>query len=104
MKNYRAEQHFETPTALRHDARTLVEDAESLLEVTREIMDDKVKAARNQLTKTIERSRELYSGLQEKALRSARRADKTIHEHPYQTAFFALGVGALLGLLFSRRH
>ena len=103
MKSYSAEQHFETPSALRHDAHTLVEDAEALLEVTREIVDDKVKAARSQLTETIERSREFYSGLQDKALRGARMTDKTIHDHPYQTAFVALGVGALLGLLCGRR-
>lgn len=104
MKNQRTKQHFETPNALRHDAHTLAEDAEALLEATREIVDDRVKAAREQLAETIENSRELYFSLQEKALQSARVADKTIHEHPYQTAFVALGVGALLGFLFSRRQ
>lgn len=104
MKNQRLKQHFETPGALRHDASTLADDASALLEATKEIVDDKVKAAREQLADTIERSRELYSGLQEKALQGARMADKTIHEHPYQTAFIALRVGTLLGFLCSRRH
>ena len=103
MKNQRLKQHFETPRALRHDAHTLAEDAEVLLEATNEIVDDKVKAAREQRTATIERSRELYSSLQEKALQSARMADKTIQEHPYQTAFVALGIGALVGYLCRRR-
>lgn len=104
MKNHRAKQHFETPDALRQDAHTLAEDAEMLIEATKEVMDDKVKAAREQLAETIELSRELYSGLKDKALQSARQADKRIHEHPYQTAFIALGVGALLGMLCRRRH
>jgi ElaB/YqjD/DUF883 family membrane-anchored ribosome-binding protein len=103
MKNHR-EQHFETPDALRHDAHTLVEDAEALLEATKEIVDQNVKVAREQLYEAIERSREAYGSLQKKALQGARMADNTIHEHPYQTAFVALGVGAMLGILFSRRH
>ena len=49
MKNQRTK-HFDTPDALRHDAHTLAEDAECLLEVTREIVDDKVKAAHSTLT------------------------------------------------------
>lgn len=102
MKNQRTK-HFDTPDALRHDAHTLAEDAECLLEVTREIVDDKVKAARVQLAETIEKSRALYFNLQERAVKSARAADKTIHEHPYQTALAAFGIGAFIGLLFGRR-
>jgi ElaB/YqjD/DUF883 family membrane-anchored ribosome-binding protein len=103
MKNQRLKQHFETPGALRHDANTLADDASALLEATKEIVDDKVKAAREQLAETLERSRELYTSLQEKALQSARMADKTIQEHPYQTAFVALGIGTLIGFLCRRR-
>ena len=102
MKNQSAK-YFETPDAVRHDAHMLAEDAEALLEATKETVDEKVKAAREQLHGAIERSREAYGSLQKKALQGARMADNTIHEHPYQTAFVALGVGALLGLLFSRR-
>ena len=104
MKNHRSKEHFETPGALRHDAHTLALDAEALLDATKETVDEKVKAAREQLTETIERSRELYSSLQEKALQGARMADKTIHEHPYQTAFVALGIGTLIGFLCSGRR
>jgi len=103
MKNQRTK-HFELPDAIRHDIHTLADDAEALLEATKETVDDKVKAAREQLCDTLERSREAYTSLQRRALRSARMADHTIHEHPYQTAFVALGVGAVLGMVFSRRH
>jgi ElaB/YqjD/DUF883 family membrane-anchored ribosome-binding protein len=101
MKN---KQHFETPGALRHDAQTLAEDAEALLEATKETVDEKVKAARQRLRGTIERSRELCTDLQEKALQRVRMADRAVHEHPYRTAGFALGIGALIGILCSRRH
>lgn len=103
MKSHR-EQHFETPDALRHDAHTLVEDAETLLEATKEIVEENVKVAREQLYEAIGRSREAYGGLQKKVLQGARMANHTIHERPYQTACIALGVGAMLGILFSRRR
>lgn len=102
MKNQRAK-HFETPDALRHDLSTLSEDAEALLEATKEIVDDKVKAARERLTASIERSHEIYNGLQEKAIKGAKYADEAVHEHPYQTAIVALGVGVILGLVCCRR-
>lgn len=102
MKNQRIK-HFETPDALRHDFTTLSEDAEALLDATKEILDDKVKAAREQLAASIERSQEIYQDLQKKALKGARYADEAVHEHPYQTAFIALGVGVILGLVIGRR-
>lgn len=102
MKNHRAK-HFETPDALRHDVHTLSDDAEALLEATKEIVDDKVKAAREQLAATIERSQEIYDGLQKRALQGAKYADEAVREHPYHTAAIALGVGVVLGFLCSRR-
>jgi len=96
--------HFETPDAVRHDAHTLAEDAQALLDATRETMDEKVQAARERLSETIEQSREMYSELQQQVVKRARKADETIHEHPYQTAFMAMGVGAMLGFILSRRN
>jgi len=101
MKN-RAK-HFETPDALRHDVHTLSEDAEALLEATKEVVDEKVRAARQQLSVSIERSRNIYNNLQQKAVQTAKYADETVHSHPYQTALVALSVGACLGFLCSRR-
>lgn len=103
MKHNRAK-HFETPDALRHDAYTLADDAQALLEATRETVDEKVQAARERLSETIEHSREIYSDLQQQMVKRARKADQTIHEHPYQTALVAMGVGAMLGFILSRRN
>ena len=102
MKHNRTK-HFETPDALRHDAHTLAEDAQALLEATKDSMDEKVQAAREQLAGSIEYGQELYSNLQKQVVLRARKADHAIHEHPYQTALLALGVGAVLGFIFSRR-
>ena len=105
MKN-RRNKHFETPDALRHDVHTLTEDAEALLDATKEVVDEKVKAARTRLTLSVQRSRDLCADLQQKALDGAKFADETIHAHPYQAALIALGVGAFVGFLCrgSARH
>ncbi len=39
----------------------------------------------------------------DKALESARAADRVVHEHPYQTIGMALGMGLVIGL-FARRY
>lgn len=102
MQNQRTK-HFETPDAVRHDLSTLSDDAEALLEATKEIVDEKVKSARVQLNASIKRSQEVYNGLQKKALKGAKYADEVVHEHPYQTAIVALGMGVILGLVCGRR-
>ena len=102
LKN-RYSQHFETPDALRRDVITLSNDAEALLEATKEVVDEKVKAARKQLADSIERSRNIYNSIQQKAIDSAKYADETIHAHPYHTALLAFGLGAWLGFFCSRR-
>lgn len=98
-----ARSHFETPTALSHDANTLVEDARSLLEATAEIADEKVSAARKRLGAALEAGRETYENLQERVVKGAKMADKTVRTHPYESMAIAFGVGALIGYLMSRR-
>ena len=95
---------FATPTALRRDAHQLTEDAEALLQATRHVVDDKVNAAREQLVNTLDRSREVWNGIEDRAAQGARQADTLVHEHPYPTAAIALGIGAILGILISRRY
>lgn len=98
------EHHYETPSALRHDARTLVEDARALIEATSQIADEKVTAARARLTDALERGKHTYQRLQQKAVQGAKATDEAIRTHPYQTAVIAFGVGAIVGILCARRH
>ena len=98
-----AKPHFETPGALSHDASTLVEDARGLLEATAEIADEKVAAARKRLGEALETGLETYEHLQQKVVRGAKIADKTVRDHPYQSMAIAFGVGAIIGYLVSRR-
>jgi ElaB/YqjD/DUF883 family membrane-anchored ribosome-binding protein len=95
--------HFETPTALSHDASTLVADARGLLEATSEIADEKIAAARKRLAEALESGKETYENLQEKVVKGAKIADQTVRDHPYESIAIAFGVGALIGFLVSRR-
>lgn len=95
--------HFETPTAISHDARTLVEDARGLVEATSEIADEKIAAARKRLAEALETGKETYENLQERVVKGAKIADQTVRDHPYESIAIAFGVGALIGFLVSRR-
>jgi ElaB/YqjD/DUF883 family membrane-anchored ribosome-binding protein len=94
---------YETPNALRNDARTLAEDARALLEATAEITDEKVAEARQRLNDALESGKSVVAGLQQKASQTAQAADQAIRNNPYQSITIAFGIGALLGYLVSRR-
>ena len=86
-----------------HDFSTLAEDAKALLAATAEVAEDKVVAARERLSSALERGREAWETVQDRAVQGAKATDKTIPNHPYQAIGIAFGVGALLGFLLTRR-
>ena len=78
----------------------LAEDARALLVATAEVAEDKVIQARQRLANALDRGRDVYERVHDKALQGARATDEMVRSHPYQ----AIGVGALLGFLLTRRH
>jgi len=82
----------------------LLEDAEALLTATAHATEEKVVAARKRLTAAIERGQETWKAVQEKAVAGAKATDQIIRDHPYQSIGVALGIGALIGFLISRRN
>ena len=86
------------------DAGQLVEDAQALLAATAHIAEEKVVAARKRLEAAIEQGRDMLDDLKDRAVASAKAADETIREHPYESIGVALGVGLLLGYLIGRRN
>jgi ElaB/YqjD/DUF883 family membrane-anchored ribosome-binding protein len=94
---------YETPRAMRHDAGNLTQDARALLEATAEIADDKVAEARRRLNETLETGQQVYHQLRQKVTEGAQAADRAVHDYPYPTMAVIFGLGALLGLLLSRR-
>lgn len=94
---------YETPAALKHDAQTLAEDARALLAATAQMTDRKITEARERLQSALEKGKLTCESLQDKALKSARYANETMHNHPYEAIAAGFGVGILLGVLLKGR-
>jgi ElaB/YqjD/DUF883 family membrane-anchored ribosome-binding protein len=86
-----------------HDIAQLAEDAQALMAATADVAGEKVKEARNRLAAALDRGKEIYGRVRDKAVEGAKAADEAVHEHPYQAIAIGVGVGALLGYLLARR-
>lgn len=95
-RNQNAEEHS--------DLGSLAEDARALLTATAEVAEDKVVAARARLSDALERGREVWGTVQQRAVAGAKATDKVIRSNPYQSIGIAFGVGALVGFLLARRN
>jgi ElaB/YqjD/DUF883 family membrane-anchored ribosome-binding protein len=81
----------------------LLEDAQALLVATAHVAEEKVVEARKRLTAAIEKGKETWNTVQEKAVAGAKATDQVIRENPYKSLAVALGVGVLIGYLLRRR-
>jgi ElaB/YqjD/DUF883 family membrane-anchored ribosome-binding protein len=86
-----------------NDMGQLAEDARALMAATADVAGEKVGEARKRLAAALERGKEIYGRVREKAVEGAKAADEAVHEHPYQAIAIALGVGAILGYIVARR-
>jgi ElaB/YqjD/DUF883 family membrane-anchored ribosome-binding protein len=82
---------------------TLAEDARALMAATADVAGEKVSEARKRLAAALERGKEIYGRVKEKAVEGAKATDEAVREHPYQAMAVAFGVGALIGYLVARR-
>jgi ElaB/YqjD/DUF883 family membrane-anchored ribosome-binding protein len=87
--------------AIRDDLARLAEDARALMAVTADAAGEKVVEARKRLAATLDRGKEVYGRVRDKAVESARTVDTTVRDHPYEAIAISLGVGAVIGLLVS---
>jgi ElaB/YqjD/DUF883 family membrane-anchored ribosome-binding protein len=85
------------------DNHHLLEDAQALLVATAHVAEEKVADARKRLVATVEKARQTWEVVQEKAVAGVKAGDKTIRKHPYTSLGVALGIGAMLGYYLSRR-
>jgi ElaB/YqjD/DUF883 family membrane-anchored ribosome-binding protein len=90
--------------ASHNDIGTLAEDAHALMSATADVAGEKVGEARKRLAAALESGKEIYGRVQAKAVDCAKATDEVLHDHPYQAMGIALGVGALIGYLVSRRY
>jgi len=85
------------------DLKTLSHDAEAMLSATAGQAGEKVSELRSRLHASLESAKATYKRIEERTIAGAKVADKTIREHPYETAGVAFGIGLLIGVLVSRR-
>lgn len=86
------------------EAQHLLEDAQALLAATAHVAEDKVIEARKRLAACIEKGKETWEIVQQKAVAGAKATDQVIRDHPYHSLGIALGAGALIGYLLGRRN
>ena len=89
--------------AISPDVSSLAEDARELMAATADVAGEKVGEARKRLAAALESAREIAGRIRDKAVEGAKATDEAVREHPYQSIGIALGVGALIGFLVSRR-
>jgi ElaB/YqjD/DUF883 family membrane-anchored ribosome-binding protein len=89
--------------AITEDMGQLAEDARALMSATADVAGEKVSDARKRLAVALERGKEIYGNVREKAVEGAKAADKTVRENPYQAIAIGVGVGAIFGFLIARR-
>jgi ElaB/YqjD/DUF883 family membrane-anchored ribosome-binding protein len=82
----------------------LADDARALMAATADVAGEKVGEARKRLTAALERSKEIYGRVRDKAVEGAKAADEAVHEHPYQAIGIAFGIGAVIAFLLLRRN
>ena len=90
--------------ATANDLGSLAEDARALMAATADVAGEKVGEARNRLSAALERGKEIYGRVRDKAVEGAKATDEAVHEHPYQAIAIGVGVGALIGYLVARRR
>ena len=89
--------------AVSEDIGQLAHDARALMAATADVAGEKVGEARKRLAAALESAREIAGRIRDKAVEGAKATDEAVREHPYQSIGIALGVGALIGFLVSRR-
>jgi ElaB/YqjD/DUF883 family membrane-anchored ribosome-binding protein len=86
-----------------NDMGSLAKDAHSLMTATTDVAAQKFGEARQRVVETVESAKETAGRVRNQAVDYAKAADEAVHEHPYTALGIAVGVGALLGYLVSRR-
>lgn len=89
--------------AISNDLGSLAEDARALMAATADVAGEKVGEARKRLAAALERGKEFYGRVRDKAVEGVKATDQAVREHPYQAIGIAVGVGALIGYLVARR-
>jgi ElaB/YqjD/DUF883 family membrane-anchored ribosome-binding protein len=85
------------------DLKALLHEAEQALSHTAGEAGDKFDELRSRLRTALDNGRYSLEHLREEATRRARQADQLVRENPYYAVGIAAGIGAVIGILVSRR-
>lgn len=92
---------------LLRDLKTVVDDAEALLQATAAQTGERVDGIRARARESLQQAKSRLMEVEGEAVEHVREAaataDEYVHENPWQAIGVAAGVGFLLGLLISRR-
>jgi ElaB/YqjD/DUF883 family membrane-anchored ribosome-binding protein len=88
---------------LTSDLKTVVHDAEELMQATAGQAGEKVTQARSRLSAALESAKATCQRWEEKTVAAAKATDKTIRAHPYESIGIAFGLGLLVGVLVARK-
>ena len=78
----------------------LTEGSQALKSTTSEVIGEGGKL----LAEALERGKEVYARIQEKAVDCTKATDKALRDHPYQAMGIAFGIGALAGYFLVQRR
>lgn len=87
----------------RPDTATLAEDVRALIAATADVAGEDISEACKRLAAALDHGEEIVDAARQKAVEGAQATDAAVRAHPYQAIGIALGVGALLGCLVSRK-
>ena len=85
------------------DLKAVARDSEELLKTSVSDGRDAAGEIRNRIVRSLEAAKDTCERLQDKTVAAAKSADKTVRDHPYQTAGIAFGLGLLIGVLVTRK-
>lgn len=89
--------------AISKDMAQLAEDARALMAATADVAGEKAGQARQRLAGALERAKDLYGRVRERAVEGCQATDEAVHRHPYPAIALGVGVGVILGYLVACR-
>jgi ElaB/YqjD/DUF883 family membrane-anchored ribosome-binding protein len=82
----------------------IVDDVRTLLDVTANVAEKRVAAARKRVQASLNAAKPTYGRMQKNAVAKAKAADGYARENPYHAVCYAFGIGAVIGFLLRRRQ
>jgi ElaB/YqjD/DUF883 family membrane-anchored ribosome-binding protein len=89
------------------DLKSVVNDAEALLNATSTQTGDKIQAVRARAEESLRQAKARLTEVEQEAVRRAKEiadaTDEYVRDNPWQSVGIAAGIGLLLGVLLGRR-